>query len=174
VFTCAIGVRIDTTPVEHHHSRMTTSRDDSGHDKDLDALLSLGEVSEAEILAMVPSLVRASDGDVPAAARPLLARLAKAAGVTDRDDEATTAQKIAAFVDANTPRDEVKRGLFTLAAGKALDLVKAGAQAAFAKFSDDRATTDCPVPGNAPNDASGGKKGMSALDLRSGKSSKGD
>ncbi len=70
----------------------------------------LDEVSEAEILALVPSLARASDGDVPAAARPLLARLAKAAGVTDRDDEATTAQKIAAFVDANAPRDEVKRG----------------------------------------------------------------
>jgi hypothetical protein len=146
----------------------------SSPDHDLDALLSLGEVSEAEILALVPSLVRASDGDVPAAARPLLARLAKAAGVTDRDDEESTAKKIAAFVDAHAPREEVKRGLFTLAAGKALDLVKAGAQAAFAKFNDDRATTDCPVPGIAPNEASGGKKGMSALDLRSGKSSKGD
>jgi hypothetical protein len=151
---------------------MTTSAD-----ADLQALLSLGDVSEAEILAMVPALVRATEGDVPAAARPLLARLAKAAGVTERDDEDTTARKIAAFVEANTPREEVKRGLFTLAAGKALDLVKSGAQAAFAKFADDRATTDCPVPGNAPNEASGGKKGMSALDLRSGKtekSSKGD
>jgi hypothetical protein len=139
---------------------------------DLDALLSLGDVSEAEILAMVPSLVRASEGDLPAAARPLLARLAKAAGVTERDDEAATARKIAAFVDANAPRDEVKRGLFALAAGKALDLVKAGAQAAFARFNDDRATTDCPVPGNAPNEGPGGKRGMSALDLRLGKTDK--
>lgn len=170
-------VRIDTRMGGQQHSRMTSSLDHSENLDDLDnldALLSLGDVSEAEILALVPSLVRASEGDVPAAARPLLARLAKAAGVTSQDDEATTAKKIAAFVDANAPRDEVKRGLFALAAGKSLDVVKAGAQAAFQRFSDDRATTDCPVPGNAPDEPSGGKKGMSALDLRSGKSSKGD
>lgn len=138
---------------------------------DLDALLALGDVDGNEVLAMVPALLKAAGGELPAEARPLLARLARAAGVTERDDEAETKRKIDAFVAAHAPRDDVKRGLFTLAAGKALDLVKKGAQAAFQKFSD--ADPACPV---APNDGASGntgtagkRAGVSALDVRLGK-----
>ena len=42
---------------------------------DLDALLSLGDVDPKQILALVPSLVRAAGGDVPPEARKLLDRL---------------------------------------------------------------------------------------------------